>query len=312
MSNWHRLIWIDGRVRAEAYPNCQSIAEEFNLSLRQAARDVEYLRDTLGAPLEYCRRRKGYRYTEATFALPAMLLTASQARNLSYLSYRYEKTGDPEAMQLAELFQRLTGSQLQMETGETLPQTPSYLDKTIPFHILNPLETERFELLARAIRLQIKVRLDFVEQKQVRRLEHFAPMQLFPYDSENCVLGYDETNNGMRLIFLRSVTSVALRGERYAISPMMGAGEVVTVAVEEPYCAIIEMAVPEYLPLLRHRFEHIEGRCYRVYFREVDRLGSALIACSCEYRIVRPGWLRNMIHNRVRNMQRSLQLHFLP
>lgn len=312
MSNWHRVMWIDGRLRAEAYPNCQNIAEEFNISPRQAARDVEYLRDTLGAPLEYCRRKKGYRYTEATFALPAMLLTASQARNLSYLSYRYEKTGDPEALQMAELFQKLARAELQEEGGFSPAEAKGCLHKPIPVHTIQSMETEKFELLARAIRLQIKVRLDVMEDGELKRLEHFAPMQLFPYDSENCLLGFDEAAGMIRLMFLRSVAGVALRGERYAISPLVGAGEVVPVAAEEPYSAVIVMAVPEYLPLLRHRYERLEGRRFRVFFRNAESLGSVLLGCPCEYRIERPGWLRNMMQNRLRHMQASLQANLLP
>ncbi|MDF2935950.1 MAG: hypothetical protein K0Q90_1323 [Paenibacillaceae bacterium] len=310
MSNWHRVIWIDGRLRAEGYPNCQAIAEAFDISLRQAARDVEYLRDSLGAPVEYCRKNKGYRYSEATFALPAMLLTASQARNLSYLSYRYEKTGDPEALGMAELFQKLAGGE--HRTGENLEESRGLLDKSIPVHTIQTMETEKFQLLARAIRLQIKVRLDVMEQGELRRLEHFAPMQLFPYDSENCLLGFDEAAGMIRLMFLRSVAHVSLRGERYAISPLVGAGEVVPVAAEEPYSAVIVMAVPEYLPLLRHRYEQLEGRRYRVYFRDAESLGSVLLGCPCEYRIERPGWLRNMMQNRLRHMQASFQGNLRP
>ena len=310
MSNWHRVIWIDGRLRTEAYPNCQAIAEEFGISLRQAARDVEYLRDSLGAPVEYCRKNKGYHYTEATFALPAMLLTASQARNLSYLSYRYEKTGDPESLGMAELYQKLAVGELRK--GEAQEEAGGLLDKPIPVHTIQAMETEKFELLARAIRLQIKVRLDVREQGEIRRLEHFAPMQLFPYDSENCLLGFDEAAGMIRLMFLRSVANVSLRGERYAISPLVAAGEVVPVAAEEPYSAILYMAVPEYLPLLRHRYEQLEGRRYRVFFRDAESLGSVLLGCACEYRIERPGWLRNMMQNRLRHMQASFEGNMLP
>lgn len=312
MSNWHRVMWIDGRLRAEAYPNCEAIAEAFNISPRQAARDVEYLRDSLGGPVEYCRKKKGYRYTEETFALPAMLLTASQARNLSYLSYRYEKTGGPEALGMAELFQKLAGTELKEDEGQTPGDTRGLLDKPIPIHTIQAMETEKFQLLARAIRLQIKVRLNVMDKGELMHVEHFAPMQLFPYDSENCLLGYDEAAGTIRLMFLRSVTGVALRGERYAISPLVGAGEVVPVAAEEPYSAVIVLAVPEYLPLLRHRYERLEGRRYRIYFRDAESLGSVLLGCPCEYRIERPGWLRNMMQNRLRHMQASLQGDLLP
>lgn len=44
MSNFHRLARIDAHIREGRYPNSRTIAEQFEISLRQAQRDVEYLR----------------------------------------------------------------------------------------------------------------------------------------------------------------------------------------------------------------------------------------------------------------------------
>lgn len=49
MAKLHRIIWIDAQIRADKFPNARTIAQEFEISQRQAARDLEYLRDSLGS-----------------------------------------------------------------------------------------------------------------------------------------------------------------------------------------------------------------------------------------------------------------------
>jgi predicted DNA-binding transcriptional regulator YafY len=44
VSKAHRIAWIDAQIRAGRRPNTLAIAERFEISTRQAARDVEYLR----------------------------------------------------------------------------------------------------------------------------------------------------------------------------------------------------------------------------------------------------------------------------
>ncbi len=57
MALLHRLQWIDAAIRRGRYPNTNDVAERFEISRRQALRDFDYLRDSLGAPLAYCAKR---------------------------------------------------------------------------------------------------------------------------------------------------------------------------------------------------------------------------------------------------------------
>ena len=69
-----RIQWLHKKIANMYYPNAMRLAERFNISHRQAQRDVEFLRRELGAPLGYCPTRKGYYYTE-DFSFPLMLET---------------------------------------------------------------------------------------------------------------------------------------------------------------------------------------------------------------------------------------------
>lgn len=77
-----RLLEIDARVRAGNRPSHAALAHELGVSTRTIQRDFDYLRFTLGAPLEYDARRKGWFYGEESFFLPSVLATARDVRAL--------------------------------------------------------------------------------------------------------------------------------------------------------------------------------------------------------------------------------------
>lgn len=107
MAKLHRIIWIDAQIRADRFPNARTIAQEFEISQRQAARDLEYLRDSLGAPIDYCAKMRGYYYAETCFTLPNVYITDEQKQELAALSQRYDQVMPGKSNQLAELFRRL-------------------------------------------------------------------------------------------------------------------------------------------------------------------------------------------------------------
>ena len=67
-----RIQWLHKKIANNYYPNAMRLAERFNISHRQAQRDVDYLKKKLGAPMEYSLEHKGYYYTEQ-YSLPLVL-----------------------------------------------------------------------------------------------------------------------------------------------------------------------------------------------------------------------------------------------
>ncbi len=64
-----RIQWLHEALVRGTYPNAARLAERFQISRRQAQRDIDFLKKQLGAPLEYDQHVMGYRYTHP-FALP--------------------------------------------------------------------------------------------------------------------------------------------------------------------------------------------------------------------------------------------------
>lgn len=139
MSNLHRLQWIDASIRYGRYPNTGDVANIFEISRRQALRDFDYLRDSLGAPVCYCAKHRGYYYTDNTFNLPSQLLTEEQRKQVYGLAGYYQAAAMADTRTagtftaLAELLARLAGgSALPAKSNVDLP----FSNKLIPFRAL--------------------------------------------------------------------------------------------------------------------------------------------------------------------------------
>lgn len=75
---WERILWLHAEIRDDRAPNAGKLTERFGVSERTARADIAFLRDRLEAPLKYEGRRRGFVYTDPSFALPAMILTEGE------------------------------------------------------------------------------------------------------------------------------------------------------------------------------------------------------------------------------------------
>ncbi len=70
MSQLERIYAFHQRLKANSFPNAQTLMEEFELSRATAHRDISYMRDRLLAPIKFNSSRKGFYYTDEDFSLP--------------------------------------------------------------------------------------------------------------------------------------------------------------------------------------------------------------------------------------------------
>lgn len=70
MGNLERIMTFHGWVKNRRFPSLQRLQDCFEVSKATAKRDVEYMRDRLGAPLQYEREKNGYYYSSENYRLP--------------------------------------------------------------------------------------------------------------------------------------------------------------------------------------------------------------------------------------------------
>jgi predicted DNA-binding transcriptional regulator YafY len=104
-----RIMTIDRALRARAWPNTRTLADEIRVDRRTIRRDIDYMRDQLNAPIEFDCVRNGYYYTEPTFCLPFPQLTQGEMLSL-YLSERMMRQfrGTPFERDLRQAIKKLS------------------------------------------------------------------------------------------------------------------------------------------------------------------------------------------------------------
>lgn len=69
------MFWIDYQLKANRYPNTNTIAAHFEISTKTAQRALDFMRDQMKMPLAYSAEHRGWYYTEPHYSLSAIELT---------------------------------------------------------------------------------------------------------------------------------------------------------------------------------------------------------------------------------------------
>jgi predicted DNA-binding transcriptional regulator YafY len=77
-----RIYFIDKKIAAGEFPNTEELALEYEVSTATISRDLEFMRDRLGAPIEYSALNRGYYYSEKTYRVPASFTSAEDMQAL--------------------------------------------------------------------------------------------------------------------------------------------------------------------------------------------------------------------------------------
>ena len=82
MSQMERIYKLDRLFRRRKPPSKREILEMFEISPAQFKRDLDYMRNRLGAPVTFDIEAGGYKYTAAEFNLPGLWFTEREVYSL--------------------------------------------------------------------------------------------------------------------------------------------------------------------------------------------------------------------------------------
>ena len=206
---YRRLLFVDGQIRDGKYPNCTSLAKAWEVSSRTIARDMDYLRDELAAPIAYDRKKNGYYYSEANYRLPTISVSESDLFAVCIASKalkQFENT--PLHARLRSIFSRLE---------QSLPQTvdvdPAWLDERIlifsePATTIDP---EIWKAVAAGVRENRRVRIQYktlgAPRAGTRTVE---PYYLVNFKGEWYVTGFCRLRKSIRTFALSRIRKAEL------------------------------------------------------------------------------------------------------
>lgn len=104
-----RVIEIHKIIRAGRFPNCSTLAAEIEVTPKTIQRDISFMRDQLGLPLEYHAIKHGYYYTQEVHEFPMLQLSRNDLVALFLARHALEPLrGTRMERMLADSFSKIT------------------------------------------------------------------------------------------------------------------------------------------------------------------------------------------------------------
>ncbi len=195
-----RLLGIHKKIKSGSYPNTKQLAEEFNSGkgIATISRDIEFLRDRFGAPIEYDYEHRGYFYT-SDFEMPLNAISPDAMISLFAAKIMLSHFKDsPLYSEICSALNLLANSNL--EENDELLKRIAISPSPLPINII---EENVWKTILHSLRNNLKIEFDYIglwNPENTHRKVH--PYQLV-MDNGNCFLyGFSEERNENRLFSL--------------------------------------------------------------------------------------------------------------
>lgn len=218
LSRWKRIVWLDQQLRAGGYPSATQLARACGVSSKTIYRDLDAMRDELGAPVAYDPRRRGYRYSDPGFAIPAATLTE---RDLFALMVAENAIAQYEGTPLVGYLREAFAKVLATLPGE-VRQRHALAARAIHFSGLPPVEVPPavWSGLATAVVARERVELDYwLPAEGATVVRTVDPHLLVVRDREWFLVARMARSGKEPIFYLPRVRAVRRTGERFRRDP---------------------------------------------------------------------------------------------
>ena len=213
---------IHKTIRAGRYPNCTTLAREIEVTPKTIQRDVSFMRDQLGLPLEYDADKHGYYYTKDVQDFPLLQLSKSDLVALFLAKHALEPLrGTRLERMLAASFSKIA----EACPGEVSIEWDS-LDEAFSVKAAGvlPANVTLFGDLLDAVRARKEVRFDYHKltgSKPEHRVVH--PYHVGQIEHGWYVVAYDPARKGMRTFALQRIENLELLKSKFTRDPAFNA-----------------------------------------------------------------------------------------
>lgn len=215
------MLFLDRKLREKAYPNCTSLAQEWEVSSKTFQRDIEYLKYELNAPIEYDSVRHGYYYTEPNFSMPAMNISESDLFAVCIAENALRPfRNTPLHSRLSSVFAKIQGSLPEKASGH-----PEWLDDRIllfpePTTVINP---DIWQTIAMALRDNRRLRISHrsPDNGKASTTREVDPYYLVNFKGEWYITSLCHTRKSIRTFAVSRITSAVILDQSFTLPPEM-------------------------------------------------------------------------------------------
>lgn len=208
-----RLVRLDEMIRSGRCRSAAQAAEHLEVKPRTIMRDFDLLRDC-GAKLEYFPQERRWRYTDKSFALPAMQMTEGEIFAI-FLAERLmqQYRGAPFERQLHNAFAKIVEWLPEQVTVDLSAAGSAYTFEIGPTSKIDP---EVFEAVNRSISERLTIEIIYYSQNRGEQTERrIDPYHLHNHRGDWYIIAYDHLRGAMRDFHLSRIRSFTVTDERF-------------------------------------------------------------------------------------------------
>jgi predicted DNA-binding transcriptional regulator YafY len=212
---YERFVWFDHRVRSGKYPNATSLSGQFEISVKTAQRDIEFMRDRLNCPLLYDKTNKGYYYEDDTFSLPMVYLSSEELASL-LIARKFLKdiSGGYVGKEISAIIEKITTILKKHVAEETL------IDDALSFQLIeySPAPEEVFKAVLEGClkrrSLSFTYRSLTRDDKTIRTVD---PYHLLNYMGTWHLIAYCHLRHGLRNFVFGRISDLKILENTFTI-----------------------------------------------------------------------------------------------
>jgi proteasome accessory factor B len=209
-----RMLRIHQALQSGKFPNASTLAREIEVATKTIHRDIEFMRDRLGLPVEYDSARIGYRYTEEVSAFPNIQITEGELFALivaekALQQYRGTSFEKPILSAIRKMEQSLPDT-ISLNLAD-IGQTISFRTRAEPI-----LNLQIFDALAKAAARRQQIELAYRKPGQQQPEKRLVdPYHLANINGEWYLFAYDHARKDIRTFVPARVQSVTPTGRTF-------------------------------------------------------------------------------------------------
>ena len=209
-----RMLRIHQAVQAGKFPNATTLAAEIEVVVKTIHRDIAFMRDRMGLPVEFDARQNGYHYTAEVGSFPSLQLTEGELFALCVAEkaleqYRGTSFEKPLLSALRKMEQSLPDT-ISINLGE-LGKAISFRTRAEPI-----LNLEVFDALAQATSQRKQLAFDYRKAGSAAPEKRVVdPYHLANINGEWFLFAYDHLRHDIRTFVPARIKAVKQTGKAF-------------------------------------------------------------------------------------------------
>src|SRR6266508_5565823 len=212
---WRRLQTIHHEIKEGRRPNTSSLATRLSVAAVSFKKKSDYLRDELGAPIEFDREDNGYCYSRSDYVLPFLPVDGKDLFSIGVAAQVFALFGGtPLARDLKACYERL--ARLMPPAVRLRPEI--VMEKLALRSPFRPVREETWQAVSEAMQRGVALLIEYHRPGGVSE----EPRAVRPYafvlsGRDWMMLAEDQAAGVVKSFYLARIGSVALTDQRYAI-----------------------------------------------------------------------------------------------